>query len=86
MPPTTDTDDEDRLETSIPDDVAAFVPDDAKAVIELPAEPTPKMFLTDSHSYNTGVRCTRCFCDVAVTDRETGAVSCPNCNWSSATE
>ena len=71
------------------DDIEEFVPDEAEPLFGDgdPSNPyVSPMFVTDEHAYNTGVHCRQCYCDVAVTDRETGEVTCPNCGWSSETD
>ena len=81
------TDYESRLGTSRSDDIKAFVPEDAEPLFGDgdPSDPyVSPIFITDDYAYNTGVHCRRCYCDVAVSNRETGVVSCPNCGWSSA--
>jgi len=69
-------------------DTPEHVPDDAEPFIN-PDGPTPgyaqfgNLWLTGDAIYSTGVRCRRCGCGVARTDRETGVVTCPNCGWDS---
>jgi len=77
---------ESRLGTSRSDDIEAFVPEDAEPLFGDgdPSDPyISPIFVTDEYSYNTGVHCRQCYCDVAVTERDTGVVRCPNCGWSS---
>jgi len=80
---------ESRLGTSISDDIEEFVPEDAEPLFGDgdPSDPhVSPIFVTDNYAYNTGVHCRQCYCDVAVTERSTGFVSCPNCGWSSETD
>jgi len=84
-----ETDYESRLGTSRSDDIEAFVPEDAEPLFGDgdPSNPfISPIFVTDEYAYNTGVHCRQCYCDVAVTERSTGVVSCPNCGWSSQDE
>lgn len=80
----TETTYESRLGTSRSDDIEEFVPDDAEPLFR-DGDPSDTyispIFVTDDNVYNTGVHCRRCYCDVSVTERETGVVTCPNCNW-----
>jgi hypothetical protein len=78
--------DDSRLDTSVSEDIDAFVPDDAEPLFGDgdPTDPVASpIFVTDEYAYNTGVHCRECYCDVAVTERKTGVVTCPNCGWSS---
>jgi len=78
-----------RLGTSVSEDIDEYVPEDAEPLFG-DGDPSnayvSPMFVTDDRAYNTGVHCRRCYCDVAVTDRETGIVTCPNCGWSSESD
>lgn len=77
---------ESRLGTSRSDDIEEFVPEDAEPLFGDgdPSNPyVSPIFITDECAYNTGVHCRQCYCDVAVTERGTGVVTCPNCGWSS---